>query len=111
MPGGVVYAPDEETPPALAALSGRELRAILLDAAAFARDLRVARRRSSYDVTALCAGGELKYIFVADLHAGRKPRGRWRHLVLDLNVRAAIGGVRREPVRETKARLPAFLRA
>jgi hypothetical protein len=111
VPGGIVYAPDEEVPPALAALSGRELRAILLDGAAFARDLRVARRRSSFDVTALCAGGELKYIFVADLHAGRKPRGRWRHLVLDLNVRAAIGGVRRDVAPDTRARRPAFLRA
>jgi hypothetical protein len=110
VPGGIVYAPDEDVPPALAALSGRELRAILLDAATFARDLRVARRRSSFDVTALCVGGELAYIFVADLHAGRRVRGRWRHLVLDLNVRAAIGGVRREPGRAPRARA-AFLRA
>jgi hypothetical protein len=109
VPGGIVYAPHEPVPRALASLSGRELRAILLDAATFARDLRVARRRSSFDVTALCVGGELAFIFVADLHAGRRVRGRWRHLVLDLNVRAAIGGVRPAPAGAPRGR-PAFLR-
>jgi hypothetical protein len=109
VPGGIVYAPDEDVPEALTKLSGRELRAILLDAAAFARDLRVARRRSGFDVTALCAGGELKYVFVADMHAGRKVRGRWRHLVLDLNVRAAIGGVTREAGRTAPGRLGTWL--
>jgi hypothetical protein len=109
VPGGVVYAPEEPVLPQLAVLPGRELRAILFDAATFARDLRVSRRRSSYDVTALCAGGELKYVFVADLHAGRKPRGRWRHFVLDLNVRAAIGGVTRESPRGAPGRLETWL--
>ena len=92
--GGVVYAPDEPVPPELARLSGSELRTILLDAVAFARDLRVGRRRSDSDVTALCSGGELRLVFVADLQGGRTARGRWRHHVTTLNVRGAIGGVR-----------------
>jgi hypothetical protein len=94
VPGGVVYSPDEPTPKELADLPGSELRAILFDAAAFARDLGVGRRQSRYDVTPLCAGGELQVIFIADPHAGRKARGRWRERVTALNVRASIGGVR-----------------
>jgi hypothetical protein len=81
-------------PPALAELPGSELRAILVDAVSFARDLRVGRRRSRFDVTPLCSGGELRLIFVADPNVGRRPRGRWRHLVTTLNVRGAIAGVR-----------------
>lgn len=108
--GGVVYAPDEPVPAELAALPASELRGILLDASAFARDLRVGRRRSSYDVTALCAGGELRLIFVADPHAGRRARGRWRREVVTLNVRAAIGGVRGEARPLAIAGRAAFLR-
>jgi hypothetical protein len=97
IPGGVVYSPDEPIPAALAALPGSELRAILADAVAFARDLRVGRRRSQFDVTALCSAGELRMIFVAELQAGRRARGRWRHLVTRDNVRAAIGGEHAHP--------------
>lgn len=93
IPGGVVFDPDQSVPPELARLSGSELRAILVDALAFARDLRVGRRRSTYDVTALCSGGELRLVFVADLGASRRARTRWRHLVTTLNVRGAIAGV------------------
>jgi len=93
VPDGVVYAPDEPVPPQLADLSGSELRAILVDAVSFARDLRVGRRRSRFDVTALCSGGELRLVFVADLETSRKARARWRHLVTTLNVRGAIAGV------------------
>jgi hypothetical protein len=111
VPDGVVYSPDEPVPPRLAALPASELRAILLDAVAFARDLRSGRRqRSRFDITALCSGGELRLIFVADPKRGREARGRWRHLVTSLNVRGAIGGVR---VPEHPARIgrAAFLRA
>ena len=94
VPGGIVYSPDEPVPPELAALPASELRAILVDAVVFARDLRSGRRRSSFDVTALCSGGELRLIFVADPKTRRQARGRWRHLVTALNVRGAIGGVR-----------------
>lgn len=94
VPDGFVYSPDEPVPEELAALSGSELRAILFDAAAFARDLAVAKPRSGYDVTPLSSGGELKLIFVADPHAGRRRRARWRQRVTALNVRASIGGVR-----------------
>jgi hypothetical protein len=105
VPDGIVFSPTEPVPPALAALPGSELRAILADAVAFARDLRISRRRSRFDVTTLCSGGELRLIFVADLRVGRKPRGRWRHLVTTLDVRAAIGGeqrARREPARRAR---------
>jgi hypothetical protein len=110
VPRGIVYAPEEPVPSGLAALPARELRAILLDAVVFARDLRAGRRRSRFDVTALCSGGELRLIFVADRGSPRRARGRWRHLVTALNVRGAIGGVR---VTEHPARVgrPALLRA
>ena len=72
---GLVYAPGEPAPAALAALPGPELRAILADATAFARDLGVRRRRSRFDVTPLCAGGQLELIFVADRASGRRARG------------------------------------
>jgi hypothetical protein len=110
VPNGVVYSPDEPVPPELAALSASELRTILLDAVIFARDLRSGRPRSDFDVTALCSGGELRLIFVANPKRRRQARGRWRHLVTALNVRGAIGGVR---VAEHPARVgrPALLRA
>lgn len=94
VPDGIVYSPDEPVPPELAALPASELRMILLDAVVFARDLRSGRRRSSFDVTALCSGGELRLIFVADPKVRRQARARWRYQVTALNVRGAIGGVR-----------------
>jgi hypothetical protein len=109
VPRAVVYAPDEAVPPELARLRGSELRGILQDATAFARDLRIGKRRSGFDVTALCDGGELRLILIADLNAPRTARGRWRHLVTTLNVRAAIGGVRSgpRPARSRRRRLAA----
>ncbi|MFY9578650.1 MAG: hypothetical protein WAQ33_04945, partial [Gaiellaceae bacterium] len=109
-PNGVVYSPDEPVPAKLATLPASELRTILLDAVVFARDLRSGRRRSSYDVTALCSGGELRLIFIADPRSRRQARARWRYLVTALNVRGAIGGMR---VAEHPARVGrlAFLRA
>jgi hypothetical protein len=104
LPGALVYSPDEAPPPALAALPGSELRAILVDAVAFARELRVRRRQSRFDVTALCSGGELRLIFVAELEDSRRARGRWRHVVTMLDVRAAIAGDR--PGRARRRRLP-----
>ena len=97
LPGGTVYAPDEPVPEALAALPPSERRAIFFDAVAFARDLGVGRRRSRFDVTALCAGGELRLIFIADRHVSRRTRARWHARVVALNVRAAVGGVRARP--------------
>ena len=111
VPDGVVYAPDEPVPSRLAELSGRELRTIFFDAATFARDLRVARSRSSFDVTALCAGGELRLIFVADARGPRRARARWREHVTKLNTRAAIGGVRERRADTAILDRLAFLRA
>jgi hypothetical protein len=110
VPGGVVYAPDEPVPASLAVLSGSELRAILVDAVAFARDLRVGRRRSTFDVTALCSGGELRLVFVAGLKTSRKARCRWRHVVTTLNIRGAVAGVG-VTVHPARVARPAFLRA
>lgn len=111
LPDGVVYSPDEPVPPELAALPGRELRAIFFDALMFARDLRIARRQSRFDVTALCAGGELRLIFVADATTARRARARWRDVVTRLNTRAAIGGVRERRGEAAIADRLAFLRA
>jgi hypothetical protein len=91
VPGGIVYSPDAPVPPALAELPKSELRAILCDATAFARDLDVGRPRSHFDVSALCGDGELRLIFIAHPHCGRSARARWRERVTELNVRAAIG--------------------
>jgi hypothetical protein len=110
LPGGIVYSPDEPTPPQLATLPGSELRAILVDAAAFARDLGAGRRQSRFDVAPLCAGGELRLIFIAEPRAGRKARARWRQRVTALNVRAAIGGVHERPSPAPRLGRPAFLR-
>ena len=109
LPGGIVFAPEEPVPEQLVGVPGSELRAILQDATAFARDLRIGKRRSGSDVTALCDGGELRLILIADLDAPRAVRGRWRHLVTTLNVRAAIGGVRAgpRPARAKRRRLAA----
>ena len=92
VPTGAVYAADEP-PPAMVDLPGAELRAILADATAFARDLAVRRRRSRFDITVLCAGGELDLIFIADRGTGRRARARWHRLVRSLNLRAAVAGV------------------
>lgn len=97
VPDGLVYAPDEPPPAALAALPGAELRAILADATAFARDLGVRRRRSRFDVTPLCAGGQLELIFVTGAHTGRRGRNRWLREIRALNLRAAVAGVRPRP--------------
>jgi hypothetical protein len=105
LPAGIVYSPDDRVPPELATLPGSELRAILVDAVAFARDLRVGRRRSRFDVTVLCSGGELRLIFIAELRSSRAARGRWRHLVTTLNVRGAIAGVR-SGVRPARVKRP-----
>lgn len=90
-PDGVVYAPDEPLPAELAALSSQEKRIVMLDAAVFARDFRPSGRRSRFDVTAFCTSGELRLIFVTDRSRDRGRRLRWRSLVRELNVKAALG--------------------
>jgi hypothetical protein len=95
VPGGAVYDPTGPPPPALAALPGAELRAVLADATAFARDLQVRRRRSRFDVTPLCSGGELVLIFFAPPGTRR----HWHAHVRALNVRAAVAGMRAPALR------------
>jgi hypothetical protein len=110
LPGAIVYAPDEPVPKALAELPPLERRAIFYDAVRFACDLGVGRRRSGFDVTALCAGGELRLIFIAERHVSRRARARWHARVTALNVRAAIGGERARPATPRLVR-PVVLRA
>jgi cyclic nucleotide-binding protein len=108
VPGGVVVDPAGPPPPALAALPGAELAAVLADAAAFARDLQVRRRRSRFDVAPLCSGGELVRIFLVPPGVRAPARRRWQGHVRALNVRAAVAGVRRPPARPaTTAATPA----
>lgn len=89
-PEGVVYAPDEPVPPELVALSSHDKRLVMLDAAVFARDFRPSNRRSNFDVTSFCTSGELRLIFVTDRRRDRERRRRWRSLVRQLNLRAAL---------------------
>lgn len=92
IPGGLVYALDRPVPAGVAALPAAEHRAILADATAYARDLRIRRRQSRFDVTPLCAGGELQLIFIGDPAGGRRARTRWQHHIKALNLHAAVAG-------------------
>lgn len=98
VPGGLVYVPGRG-PSTLGTLAARELRAVLADATAFARDLQVRRPRSRHAVTPLCAGGALEYVFVADRTAGRRAIAAWNKRVTALNLRAAVAGLRIPPGR------------
>lgn len=102
--GGMVYRPDGPIPAGLRDLPGHELKAVLVDAVAFARDLRTRRRRSGFDVMALCAGGELQRILIAPLSSPRATRRRWHRYATRANVRAAVAGTRRRARRRVARR-------
>jgi hypothetical protein len=87
---GIVFAPDEPVPQSLRRLSSDEKRAVLLDAIAFARELRVARPRSSFQVTAFCPAGELQLIFLVSRRAPRRLCRRWSALIRRANLEAAL---------------------
>lgn len=88
---GIVFAPDEPIPARLEALPSEDKRAALVEAVAFARDLHPRRPRSRFHVTALCAAGELRLIFLVSRRAPRRLRERWEVLVRRANLRAAMG--------------------
>jgi hypothetical protein len=88
---GIVFAPDEPIPARLEALPSEDKRAALVEAVAFARDLHLRRPRSRFHVTALCAAGELRLIFLVSRRAPRRLRERWEVLVRRANLRAAMG--------------------
>lgn len=110
VPSGRVYDPAAGRS-GLAALPAAELRAVLADATAFARDLRVRRPRSRLAVTPLCAGGELELVFVIDpadpagRRAGRAARAGWNRRVTAFNLRAAVAGLRTPPAPSGLSRL------
>jgi hypothetical protein len=71
-------------------LSSAERRAILADAAAFASDFRVFRRRSSFDVLAFSENGTPRWIFLLDRKMPRPQRNHLRSTVRRLNLQAAL---------------------
>lgn len=89
-PNGVIYDPNEPIPPLFNSLSSKEKRIILYEAMAFARDLRISRARSLFEVTALCIVGELRLIFLVSSKENRKLKSRWQDLILRLNLNAAF---------------------
>jgi hypothetical protein len=92
-PGGVVYFPDRSAPAFFDDLPPRERRSIMADAVGFARELRGNARPSKFDVTALSVAGDLRLIFVVERRFDRQARDRWRSLIKQLNVDAALGAV------------------
>jgi hypothetical protein len=87
---GIVYAPDEPIPPRLAALPSEDKRSAVVEAVAFARELRVARPRSRFQVTALCELGELRLIFLVSRRAPRHLQERWEALIRRHSLQAAL---------------------
>jgi hypothetical protein len=90
-PQGAVYAPDEPVPDWLAELPSKDVRTILGDAAAFGRGFTASGRRSRFDTTAFCLGGELRLIFVEPRDAGNEPLSEWHALIRQYNIDAAVG--------------------
>jgi hypothetical protein len=87
---GIVYAPDEPIPAHLDALPRDEKRAAMVEAVAFARELRPRRSRSRFQVTAFCHAGELRLIFLVSRTAPRHLRSRWEALIRRHNLQAAM---------------------
>lgn len=106
VPGGIVLDPTAPPSTAVADLPGSELAAILADAAAFARDLQVRRRRSRFDVTPLCSGGALVLIFLAGRDTPPRARRNWHVHVRALDVQAAVAGLHTVPARPVPAPPP-----
>jgi hypothetical protein len=91
-PRGVVYSPDEPAPPLFLRLNANARRMIMVDATRFARDFRRnIDRRSRFDVTAFCIAEELRLIFVVDRRVDPERRARWRALIRQANLQAALG--------------------
>lgn len=87
---GIVYAPLEPISARLEALPGEDKRAALVEAVAFARELRARRSGSPYQVTTFCEAGELRLIFLVSRRAPRHLRSRWETIVGRSNLQAAF---------------------
>jgi hypothetical protein len=105
---GIVYAPDEPIPAKLDALPGKDKRAAVADAVAFARHLRSQRPRSRYEATAVCVMGELRVVFLVSRRAPRHLRSRWEALVRRYNLQAAVAPA--SPAQPTGSRVRAYIR-
>ncbi len=87
---GIVYAPDEPIPARLDALPSEDKRAAVVEAVAFARELRLRPPRSRFQATAFCEAGELRLIFLVSRRAPRHLRARWEALITRCNLQAAV---------------------
>jgi len=74
----------------LARLSPKEARNLLIDASVFVRDFYPNGHRSGLEVTALCEGNDLRSVFVANRRTHAAARSRWRSLIRNLNLDAAM---------------------
>jgi hypothetical protein len=90
-PEGIVYDPQGPVPAALARLSSRERRAVLIDASYFATRLRRRRPWSRFDVTTLCRGNDLELAFLVDRRVEPRRRARWAADIRRITLEAAIG--------------------
>lgn len=87
---GIVYVPDEPIPSRLDALPSEDKRAAVVEAVAFARELRTPHPRSRFQVTAFCESGELRLIFLVSRRAPRQLRERWEALIRRHSLQAAL---------------------
>ena len=87
---GIVYAPDEPIPERLDALPSDDKRVAMVEAVAFARELRVPRPRARFQVTAFCEAGELRLIFLVSRRAPQHLQLRWEALIRGANLQAAL---------------------
>ena len=90
VPHGVIYSPDEPTPPMLEDVSSWDRRRILFEGVQFAMHLHGTPRPGRFDVTSFCSAGELKLIFIIDRRCDRRQRMRWRARIRALNVESAL---------------------
>jgi hypothetical protein len=89
-PGGRIFAPDGPLPRWLDDFSSRDRRSVLADAEYFADRLRPRTNRGPFEITALCAEGELKLVFLAPRRGSPRRRARFVSLVRAANLAAAI---------------------
>ena len=87
---GVVYSPDEPIPEYLDALPSDDKRVAMVEAVAFARELRVPRPRARFQVTSFSETGELRLIFLVSRRAPRHLQLRWESLIRGANLQAAF---------------------
>jgi hypothetical protein len=89
-PGGRIFAPEGPLPAWLDDLSSRDRRSVLSDAEYFADRLRPRTKGGPFEITALCAEGELKLVFLAPRQASPRRRARFASLVRAANLAAAL---------------------